>query len=380
MGKTQNTGNLTNAISQDASNNIGIGGAPSGSFKFEVIGTAKVSGQLTLGSTITNGTNTYTLPAATGILALENTSLKITYTGSPQYDILFSLVPGNAKLPVGTVSGQATYAAQNGPAISFFNYIENTINANKLTTLSFDDLVSVSGNFNPQQLSALTSLIGNSITTINGSFSISQMPLLTTLQFNALTTIGSYILNSLDVLSSMTFNSLKSINSSFSISQMPLLTTLQFNALTTIGGNFQVSNIDLLTSISINSLQTLGGIFSVSALPALTSISFSGMVTYGGSDITISSCANITSVTIGTIGTLKRIEGTTITLSNLKLPSANVNAILALLVSLDGTGGTTLWGAGKTLLIDGGTNGAPTGAGITDKATLITRGATITTN
>jgi hypothetical protein len=30
MGKTQLTGNLTNAISQDASNNVGIGGSPSG--------------------------------------------------------------------------------------------------------------------------------------------------------------------------------------------------------------------------------------------------------------------------------------------------------------------------------------------------------------
>jgi hypothetical protein len=47
MGKTQNTGNLTNAISQDASNNIGIGGAPSGSFKFEVTGTGRFSGALT---------------------------------------------------------------------------------------------------------------------------------------------------------------------------------------------------------------------------------------------------------------------------------------------------------------------------------------------
>jgi hypothetical protein len=47
MGKTQNTGNLTNAISQDASNNIGIGGAPSGSDKFEVTGTGKFSGALT---------------------------------------------------------------------------------------------------------------------------------------------------------------------------------------------------------------------------------------------------------------------------------------------------------------------------------------------
>jgi hypothetical protein len=47
MGKTQQLGNYVNAIFQDASNNVGIGAAPSGSYKLEVTGTAKVSGALT---------------------------------------------------------------------------------------------------------------------------------------------------------------------------------------------------------------------------------------------------------------------------------------------------------------------------------------------
>lgn len=40
MGKTFSTGLLTNGIWQDASNNIGIGGSPSGSYKLEVTGTS----------------------------------------------------------------------------------------------------------------------------------------------------------------------------------------------------------------------------------------------------------------------------------------------------------------------------------------------------
>ncbi len=115
-------------------------------------------------------------------------------------------------------------------------------------------------------------------------------------------------------------------------------------------------------------------------MASLTTASFAGMVAYG-STITINSgLGNLTSVTLGTIGTLKSIAGATINISGQKLTQANVNAILALLVSLDGTNGTTLWGAGKTLTINGGTNGAPSGQGITDKATLQGRGATITTN
>jgi hypothetical protein len=39
-------------------------------YNLDITGTARFTGQLTLGSTITNGTNTYTLPSATGTLAL----------------------------------------------------------------------------------------------------------------------------------------------------------------------------------------------------------------------------------------------------------------------------------------------------------------------
>jgi len=46
MGKTFSTGLLTNGVFQDASNNVGIGAAPSGSYKLEVTGTAKVSSTL----------------------------------------------------------------------------------------------------------------------------------------------------------------------------------------------------------------------------------------------------------------------------------------------------------------------------------------------
>ena len=55
MGKTFSTGLLTNGIWQDASNNIGIGGSPSGSYKFEVTGTGRFSGALTGASATFSG-------------------------------------------------------------------------------------------------------------------------------------------------------------------------------------------------------------------------------------------------------------------------------------------------------------------------------------
>ncbi|MDD5065382.1 MAG: hypothetical protein PHQ35_11565 [Phycisphaerae bacterium] len=63
---------------------------------------------------------------------------------------------------------------------------------------------------------------------------------------------------------------------------------------------------------------------------------------------------------------------TTLRLVSSALPSATINSLLAMLVANGASGGT--------FTCNGGTNGAPTGQGITDKATLITRSWTVTTN
>jgi hypothetical protein len=47
MGNTQKLGNYVNCLFQDASNNVGIGAAPSGSYKLEVTGTLGISGLFT---------------------------------------------------------------------------------------------------------------------------------------------------------------------------------------------------------------------------------------------------------------------------------------------------------------------------------------------
>ena len=46
MGKPQSTGNLVNALAQDSSNNIGIGGAANASFKLQVTGATNLTGAL----------------------------------------------------------------------------------------------------------------------------------------------------------------------------------------------------------------------------------------------------------------------------------------------------------------------------------------------
>jgi hypothetical protein len=72
MGITNNLGRLSAGLTADASLNIGVGVTPSGTYKFEVGTTSKFTGVATFGSTLSNGTYTYTLPSATGTLALTS--------------------------------------------------------------------------------------------------------------------------------------------------------------------------------------------------------------------------------------------------------------------------------------------------------------------
>lgn len=309
--------------------------------------------------------------------------LKITYTGTPQTALVLPLVPGIAVVPVAAVGGQATYTAAAGPTIAGFSYSEgNLTTGNRLLTLNFDDLAGVSGSFSPGSMTALTALQANALVIVGLNFSPATLPALTTLEANSLVTVANtFGPNAMAVLTTMQFNSLVGIGGGFSPNTMALLTTMEANSLVRIGTSFAPSTMASLVTLSFPALTTIGTTFAPVTMAACTTVSLPAMVSYGSTiAIPSASMGNVAAFTMGTVGTLKSIAGATITLSGLKLPSSEVNAILALLVSLDGTNGTTLWGTGKTLTINGGTNGAPTGQGATDKTTLQARGATITTN
>jgi hypothetical protein len=69
MTKISNQYSLTNILTTDLANSrLGINNV-SPAYSLDITGTTKVSGILTLGSTISNGTYAYTLPSATGTLA-----------------------------------------------------------------------------------------------------------------------------------------------------------------------------------------------------------------------------------------------------------------------------------------------------------------------
>jgi hypothetical protein len=82
MGKTFSTGLLTDGISQDSSNNIGIGGAPSGTNKFEVSGSTKLNGNaaITGSLSITGSATTIGATTLSGSLTVSGSATTIGTT------------------------------------------------------------------------------------------------------------------------------------------------------------------------------------------------------------------------------------------------------------------------------------------------------------
>ena len=146
--------------------------------------------------------------------------------------------------------------------------------------------------------------------------------------------------------------------------------------------NFNFSNCDGLgatISIPATEIKT-----SFNYCPNITTLSFPNALTYG-SAIYIHNCSSLENITLGSVGTLKSIyydpnEGADVYLAECALSSASVTNILDILISLDGTNGTTEWGAGSTLDISGGTSAVPSAGDLVKIATLEARGATINYN
>lgn len=386
-------------LGTDSSGNVIAAAAPSVSVTYS--GTPVVSLPL------------YITPVPAVIPTTAGTGLPTVFSESspPQFQVGFDIEEGVAPNGIGItslsfndmISGSSIYvcncyllASLSFPALVNAQAF-HIVNLPLLTALSMPDLVetrlspfalSGSGDLLVAQCPLLVTLSFPSLTTIGGGIAQSNGGLvpeeltgMTSMSFPVLTTVnGLFQPNNLPALTVLSFPMLATVTGLFSPSSMGALTTWNFPALSVVGGTFNPLSMASLTSLSCNVLTIIGGNATISSMAILTTVGLPGMVSYGGTIDLHSSNGNLTSVTLGTNGTLKAINGATINISGQKLTVANVNAILNLLVTLDGTNGTTAWGTGKTLTINGGTNGAPSGQGITDKATLIARGATVTTN
>jgi hypothetical protein len=298
----------------------------------------------------------------------------ISFTGNWLVPYPTLIIPPD-NLQLSNAGGVAAW----GSWIDNFVYNEPVIFSNGLQTLTFNDLIGISGSFTPTAPS-LTSISLPVLTTIGGSFNPTTVNALTTLNVPALSTVkGSFSPFTLNALTSLSAPVLASVFGNFSPNTMALLTTFNFPALASIGGNCTPGTMASLTTLSLPVLATVSGFINPAAMAALTTLSMPALVKVGGAVLVNSGFGNLQNITLGAAGTTKLINGS-INFSGQKLTQASVDQILHTVASLDGTGGTTSWGTGLTLTLNGGTNSTPSATGLTDKATIVARGGTVLNN
>lgn len=151
------------------------------------------------------------------------------------------------------------------------------------------------------------------------------------------------------------------------------LLSLSFPNLVTLseGAFCQIEQATSLASISFPLLSSVGADFSI-INTAVTSLSFPSWVTPGNVSSSVTIFGNVGLVNFSFPQFIFR-DGKLYEFRNNALSAASVNHILARGVA------SAAFVSGQ-LRLQGGTNAAPTGQGITDKATLIARGVTVTTN
>lgn len=238
-----------------------------------------------------------------------------------------------------------------------------------LVSLSIPFLTTSTGGVSFDDNASLTAVDLSSLVSATG-LSFRNDPSLAELSFPSLTTIagGGSIAADNAVLTSLSMPELTNVDGNFfglyslNLSEFPL------DSLVSVGGVFYIFGWPNIESLSYPLLQT-AQILLWSGNPSLTSVSLPAFTTAIG-DLQISGNSSLVSVSLPVY---LPTNGTSIDLDSCALDAASVNHILARAVA------NPAYVSGS-IFLDGGTNAAPTGQGIIDKATLQGRGVTVTTN
>lgn len=191
-----------------------------------------------------------------------------------------------------------------------------------------------------------------------------SFPNLTSTTANILT--GNLALNTMPNLVSIGFPLLATMDGALTLSALPAQ-TLSFPSLTSIAALNMDSNVDAVV-LSVPLLTTIAGDATIQINSGITVFSFPSLVTIGGN----LNATNNTALTSFSAPNWLPTDGTTIEFQDCALDATSVNHILARCVA----GAVTTCAINLSL----GTNAAPTGQGITDKADLITAGNSVLTN
>jgi hypothetical protein len=137
MGLTQKLGTIPLAILTDASNNVGIGAAPSGSYKLEVTGTAKVSSTLLVSGALTGAAATFSGTLTANGSIQQNSSQDL---GTSAY---FSANVTNGFRVLNAANTIALLSITNAGAATFNGTLQVTTTSNNGITITTNDIATL---------------------------------------------------------------------------------------------------------------------------------------------------------------------------------------------------------------------------------------------
>ena len=179
---------------------------------------------------------------------------------------------------------------------------------------------------------------------------------------------GNFVPADSDFVTSLNLSGLLSVSGIYSGDGTQLMTNLNLASLIHVGADLNLDNSVMLPSISLPSLVSIGGAFHCDGSDALTSLSVPAFV----GPATGMFCDDCTLLASVSVPSLIMRNGKSYTFDQDALLAASVNAILARGIA---SGVTS-----ATITLDNGTNAAPSGQGVADKAILIGLGNTVSTN
>lgn len=234
-----------------------------------------------------------------------------------------------------------------------------------LTTVDASSQTGVTINSTGATSISLGNLQSSPLISINSNSNLASLTLGVLIE--ASLTQGVSITSNSSLSGSLNLSSLVNFPSSLSIFENGVL-TVDLSNIVTISGQLVFGNAGG-TLPSFSKLTSVSGQVLVEQ-SGMTIFSFPVLTTTGGGGL---ACQNISTVTTINIPNYVPTAGEVLEFNGLALTAASVNAVLAVCVAAAGftSGGVNL---------SGGTSHAPTGQGITDKATLIARGVTVATN
>jgi hypothetical protein len=338
---------------------------------------APTAPDITFGSSQLNITVTWTNPSAPGSTnELWKSTDGVTFS-------FFTMVSGSATQAsdaTGMVAGNIWYykvRSCNGANCSAFSSVVSAsfnFTSPNVASINFPTLVRAFGTFTANGLAALTSVSLPALKSVGNNLNLSNNPNLTSVTLTALQIVvsGALFLGSNNLTGAVSLPALTSTTGDVQLQSNPLMTSFSAPLLTQIGGIGSFSSCAALASVTLTSLQTVGSIIggrldfnsdtslTTLSLPALTAIQ---------ADFLGNGCTVLASMSIPQ---LIFTDGSTINFTTDALNAASINQILARGVA----------SAVNTCIFSlaAGTNAAPSGQGVADKATLIGQGNTVTTN